>query len=430
MACYFSVPHLGAGSPEVESLGCYFFRLARAHGCTQWQLAAHLAAWWDHTHAEGGKSRFIKVAVGQKSLAVSGYGKDVSKLVDVLTAGTSITTLRSGTLLSLHHVAARSSIGTLRNARAWCPACYEEDAREGREVYDRLVWAIAPIKRCIEHKIALVDRCPTCDSAQLYSEHCSSLDRCSSCGHSLLGEIDERVFAENTTLGEKLILGLVEACTLSPQLELNRQCMRTFFKRSRRELPKGDPLLAMPSLTSESTRPTLETIIRMATAFNVSLLDFQTAQPPPVNRPLYPPMSPAFQIRPHRRLPTEVRDRVEKALAKVLASPETPPPFGAFCQKLQVSTGYVAYQFAALAKTYAERRRNAAHVHKAAMLKAAQVAAEAGLIRDYISGQIKQKKHLIRAIAGASGVSIVVARRTVALYQDAITKQQRARESS
>lgn len=424
MAYYFSVPHLGAGSLNVESLGCYFLRLAHAHGCSQWQLARHLAAWWDHMHGKGTKSRFLKTSVAQNSLAMLGYGEAVSKLVSALTLATGISTLRSGTLLSLQEAAAHNSIGTLRTTRAWCPACYEEDAKEGRDVYDRLVWAIAPIKRCAGHKIALMDRCPVCNSTQLHLDHCSDVDRCGSCGHSLLGRIDARVVVDQPTLGEKLILDMVAASALDPTLTLNRQCMRAFFKRYRRELPKGDPLLTMPSLTSASMRPTLETIVRMATAFDVSLLDFQTAQPPSINRSLYPPKSLPFEVRLHGRLPSEVGDRVARALNEVLTVPDTPPPFAAFCQNLGVSTGYVVYRFPVLAKTYAERRRNAGRVHQRILLKAARMAAEAGLINDYITGRISQKRQLVHAIAGASGVSIVMARKVVAMYQDKLAKRE------
>lgn len=428
MAYYFSVPHLGTGGPDVESLGCYFFRLSHAHGCTQWQLAAHLAVWWDHTHASGIKSRFLKNSSGAKTLAICGFGQGVTKLVQALTLGTGIGTLRSGTLLALQPVAARSSIGTLRNSRAWCPACYEDDIGEGREIYDRLLWAIMPIKRCIHHKITLMDRCPKCDSAQFYSTHSTRLDQCNSCGNSLLSQVDQRAIAERPALGEKLVRDLVAACTINPELTLNRQGMRMFFKRYRCELPMGDPLLSMPSLTSLSMRPTLETIIRMVTAFNVSLLDFQTAQPPLTNRSLYTPASPAVPIRSHCRLPQEVRARVEAALEQALAIPDKPPPFATFCQKLKVSTGYVAYQFPILARAYVARRNKIMHTERTAMLTAAKAAIEAGLMNDYTSGQMTQKKQLIREVARISGVSIVTARKAVALCQTPATKAPHAKQ--
>lgn len=409
MAYYFSVPHLGAGSPEVESLGCYFLRLARAHDCTQWQLAQHLAAWWDHKQGNRSKTRFLSA----QTLAISGAGQDVAKLVDALTQGTGIETLRSGTLLVLQQAAARTCLGTLRNTRAWCPACYENDAGEHREIYDRLLWAIAPITRCSIHGIALMDRCPACDSAQSYTVQCTSLDRCGACGESLAAG-GQRVTADRPGLGEKLVEELVAACALDPTLTLHREAMRLFFKRSRCELPKGDPLLTTPSLTSRSCRPTLGTIIRMATAFNLSLLDFQAAQPPPINRALYTPKSPGFPVRPRRKLPPEVRARVEEALTTILASPDIPPPFIAFCERMRVSTGYVAYQFPALAKQYAERCRVGVRALADASMKAAQAAIDAGLMEDYTSGLMTQKKQLIRAVAQASKVSIVTARKAVA----------------
>lgn len=418
MAYYFSVPHLGAGSPEVESLGCFFLRMARAHGCTQWQLARHLAAWWDHKQGNRTKTRFLSA----QTLAISGAGQDVAKLVDALTQGTGIETLRSGTLLVLQQAAARTCLGTLRNTRAWCPACYENDTAARREIYDRLLWAIVPIGRCSIHAITLMDRCPTCGSTQDYTTRCTSLDRCGACGGSLVD--GKRVTADRPELGEKLVEELVAASATDPGLTLNREGMRLFFKRSRCELPKGDPLLTTPSLTSRSCRPTLGTMIRMATAFNVSLLDFQSAQPPPVNRSLYTPQSPGFPARPRHKLPPEARVRVEEALETLLARPEMPPPFLAFCEQQRVSTGYVAYQFPVLAKRYAERRSVGVREKAVARLKAAQMAIDAGLMEDYTSGRMTQKKQLIRAVALTSKVSIVTARKAVASYPMLVKAQE------
>lgn len=422
MAYYFSVPHLGAGSSEVESLGCYFIRLARAHTCTEWQLTSHLTAWWTHAQPDDTKYRFPHATLSsKKSLAVCGYGRDVAKLVDALTLGTGVTTLRAGTLLALQQTASRSSIGTLRPSRAWCPACYEEDLQHEGEVYDRLVWAIAPMQRCAIHKLALMDRCPHCASAQFFTV-ATRLDHCNTCGNHLLGDVKDRIVAPCPALGEKLIEELVAACAQDPTLTLSRQGMLTFFKQAHCELPKRDPLRNLRSLTSWAL-PTLTTMLRMATAFNVSLLDFQTAQPPAINRALYVSASPSTSVRRSPRHSPDVRRRVEAALKEVLASPDIPPPYLRFSQKLKVSTGYIAYHFPSLFKAYAQRRCQLKAATQAADLEAAQAVINNGLMDRYAHRQITQKKRLITAAAQASGASIVLARKAVALCEAVLKKE-------
>lgn len=88
---------------------------------------------------------------------------------------------------------------------------------------------------------------------------------------------------------------------------------------------------------------------------------------------------------------------------------------------------YVAHQFPILARAYAARRNKIMHTERTAMLTAAQAAIEAGLMDDYTSGQMTQKKQLIRAVASASGVSIVTARKAVALCQTPLTKAPHAK---
>lgn len=413
MAYYFTIPHLGAGRTEVEGLSCYMRRLAIAHGCSEWQLARHLAAWWDHSEANESASQFPKIVITKNTIPICGLGSDVSKLVGALTLGTGVGTLRSASLLPLHGVVSRTSIGTLRTSRAWCPACYQEDAALGHDLYDRLTWAIAPITRCPAHHAALQDRCPTCRSPQFYSVR-FRLDECWSCGGSLASSALAPSRLEVPGFGEKLILDLVTACAEKPELALNHESVVTFFRRNRHELPRGDPLLNSRTLNGTGL-PSLWTLLRMATAFNVSLLDFQTAEPPQGSLPLFGSHSHQLPTRKRSRLSNEVKTKVHHSLDASLASPQTPPPFSLFCKMLAVSPGYVSYQFPELTRSYLARRKSVVRGNRAEMLRAAQVAVDSGLLRRYEIGEIHQLKDLVLAVAEAVGVSIVTARKAIAL---------------
>ncbi len=414
MADYFSLPHLGAGTSEVEGLSSYLTRMAQAHGCSEGQLATHLRAWWDGTQSQGPSDRFPRIAGTIRTVPLCGMGSDVEKLVVALGRATGVATLRSATMMPLAAALASTSIGTLRNCRAWCPTCYEEDILAGRLLYDRLLWAVAPISRCRVHKVELLDHCPSCTFPQC-SRSGSRLDSCNVCGASLLLAANRLLPAARPTFGEDLIYELIGACARDPGISINRHSMRMFFKRHRRELPAGDPLLTTPSLTSESMRPSLGTVLRMVTAFGVSLLDFQSPEPPETTCSLYAPASPLLPKRARRRHSQTVRERVSSAIEGVLGKPESLCPFRLFCAKLGVSTGYVRYQFPSLTRIYIARRKEWVSGFGQSKLLAAKNAASSGLIEDYEHGRIKQLKGLIREVASVAGVSIVTARRAVKL---------------
>lgn len=418
MAYYFSIPHLGAGSLEVESLGSYFSRMALAHGCTQWQLAHHMRVWWEATHATSSKMSFPRAFFSDvKNTQPCGYGNRLGDLVDVLEVATGVTTLRSGTLLCLRNVAARTALRTIRSSRAWCPVCYEEDQAKGEEPYDRLLWAIVPIKRCVIHKIELLDCCPACSSPQFHITKPEQLCNCTACGKSLVTHSRDCIPAVTPTLGERLIHDLVKACAENPSLELNWHSISTFFRKVRNELPRKDPLRNSKAFLHTGRRPALSSLLRMATTLNVHLLDFQTREAPSISYPLYGPEPLLLDAHRQARLPKSTRVRVERELREALEDEGFLPPFRSFCVRLQVSTGYVRYHFQSLVRDYMKRRGAVRKASFEEYARAAEQALDAGLMTAYLEGRITQRKELIREVAWRAGVSIPTARKAVWLKQ-------------
>ncbi len=411
MANYFSVPHLGAGSLEVEGISSYLVRMARAHGCSHWQLARHLDAWWDRNNCNQRVERLPRITQSGVRIQLCGVGSDTAKLVAALGAATGIISLRSATILSLAPVISSTSIGALKSSRAWCPACYAEDAREQGEVYDRLLWALLPITRCSIHKTPLLLRCPSCESTQVYASG-ARLDECYVCRANLGAIAPPHTPLEHPSFGEKLLHELVTACAENPDLTLNREGMRLFFKRHRRDLPPGDPLFNVRALGSRSNRPSLMSVLKFATAFGASLLDFQSSRPPGVSHCLYVAASLPSSRRSGRH-PRSVYLKVQVALNSALENPKSSAAFRTFCANLDVSTGYVRHNFPVEARKYADLRREYSHWRRESITVAALEMANSGLIDDYRSGRIKQVKELIRAVANASGVQTLTARKVV-----------------
>lgn len=411
MANYFSVPHLGAGSLEVEGISSYLVRMARAHGCSHWQLARHLDVWWDRNNCNQRVGRLPRITQSGVRIQLCGVGSDTAKLVTALGAATGITSLRSATILSLKQVISSTSIGALKSSRAWCPACYAEDARERGEVYDRLLWALLPITRCSIHKTPLLQRCPSCESTQVYASG-AQLDECYVCRANLRAIPPLHAPLEHPGFGEQLLHELVTACAENPNLTLNREGMRLFFKRHRRDLPPGDPLVNVRALGSRSSKPSLMSVLKFATAFGASLLDFQSSRPPDVTHCLYD----AASIPSSRRSGRHSRSvylKVQAALKAALDNPKSSPAFRTFCANQNVSTGYVRHNFSIEARRYADLRREYSQWRRESVTVAALEMANSGLIDDYRSGRIKQLKELIRAVANASGVQTLTARKVV-----------------
>jgi len=429
MAAYFSIPHLGSGTTEVEGLSSYLARLSWAHGCSDWQLVRHLSAWWDETKSDDTHIRVPKILSSETRMPLCGVGNDVAILVAILISATGIRTLRSGTILALQPAISSTSIGAIRRFRAWCPACYEEDVRDGRELYDRLLWALQPITRCATHKTALIDRCPSCGNAQNYSPGLR-FDRCRTCAANLVPNARQWKIVDRPPFGEKLLYELVSSSAQNPDIIINRESMRLFFKRIRKEIPPGDPLLSLRSFTSSSARPSLSSVLRLATTFDVSLLDFQTTEPPITSRGLYGATSVQLPIKKHGRLSKDTQEKVALALKAALASPDLPLPFGQLCSRLKVSTGYIFYQFPSLSRAYAQLRKARVGTIQNSMMATAQKAIDSGLMDDYLHGRIKQLKDLVRAVASVSGVSTVMARKAIALYQASRTTDHQMDRSS
>lgn len=414
MAKYFSTQHLGAGSLEVESLGCYFFRLAQAHGCTQSQLVVHLGKWWGASSRPLASRPFPRGTLVGGRTPLHGYSEAIERLTLALTAATNVPTLRSGTLLPLRHVAARTALHTFRVSRAWCPACYAEDLIRSDEPYDRVLWGLLPITRCHIHRIELLMQCPGCNAPQGYTAGVKRLTQCVNCGSSLVGPDSCRQPAPRPEFGEKLICDLVNACAENPDLTLHWQSISKFFKRARQELPPNDAMRYSPSFTRNGTRPTLDTLLRLATLFNISLLDFQTPDPPDLNLPLYGPACLSIAEKQHPRRSLATHAQVEARVTSLLTSGAPLPPYGAFCDQLRVSKGYVNYRFPDLAERYLKQRRLERSAAQQAKIRATvEVIEKYSLWEAYMNGRIGRLKQLEREVAHLAKVTISTARKVV-----------------
>lgn len=156
---------VGVGTPHVESLSGYASRLAGEHSTTLYYLFSEEVA------PLIGKPGTIsgRVSFASFSKAANGLGVTATDLVEVFERLTLRRDLRFTTLLPWAGLI--SSKNLTRELRAWCPACYEEDAACSGKVYDQLLWQIQCVTACARHECRLEHECPHCGRRQVSLSH-------------------------------------------------------------------------------------------------------------------------------------------------------------------------------------------------------------------------------------------------------------------
>jgi hypothetical protein len=89
------------------------------------------------------------------SVNVSSHTEQAYQWAHTLNALTLRSNLQLCTLLPLKHLV--SGFKLLSSKRRFCPDCYKDDAREGRDRYDRLLWGIDAVNACPLHRVRLVE---------------------------------------------------------------------------------------------------------------------------------------------------------------------------------------------------------------------------------------------------------------------------------
>jgi len=183
----YSLEPIGIGTPETESLTSYVSRLAEAHSVRVRELVVHeLLPFLGRPHlADARNANLLTAFWRNETRALNGTRTLARKLVQALEALTGRCDLRFLTLLTWSEVLPRRQLQ--KPTRAWCPACFEEWRQSGRFAYDPLVWTLAPVTFCPQHRQPLRVVCPFPDCRRP-SPWLSSRSRpgcCARCGRWL-----------------------------------------------------------------------------------------------------------------------------------------------------------------------------------------------------------------------------------------------------
>jgi len=149
---------IGVGTSLVESLTSYITRLAEAHclfpGILMGKVIAPLVqhnpvykeCWWE-----------MHIGHGRQSYMFNAMHRPAACVVQTLETLTQQHSLRFLTLLTWAETFPTHRF--IRQMRAWCPLCLEEQWTTGQVIYEPLLWTIQSVTLCARHQCRLQTRC-------------------------------------------------------------------------------------------------------------------------------------------------------------------------------------------------------------------------------------------------------------------------------
>ena len=171
----------GLGTPLVESVASYLMRLSAAHGVTPGALVTYELL--PELHRPAVAARPAATWLQRDGAGLNGTGSAACATVAALERLTRQADLASLTLLPW--AAALAPPGLLRRTRAWCPACIAGWVAAGEPVYEPLLWAMAAVRVCPQHRRRLDECCPYPDcrrrsptiTARAHAGYCAACRR-------------------------------------------------------------------------------------------------------------------------------------------------------------------------------------------------------------------------------------------------------------
>lgn len=406
---FFSLEPEGLGSAEVECLASYLHRLAAAHGVTLYQLIDRLRHWWP---GRAGKVR-RSLPKHCHSVRFNGYGPDVEVLVAALCLATDLPTIRACTLLSMKEIGAGNRLGSVKQTRAWCPACYREAAKSGRTIYDRLLWQVQGVEKCQLHGIALIQACKSCGGLQRNQASRTSLALCESCGADLAGDPADWRGMEKAEINEALLNSLFEFTSSNPNYIFRPGAMTVFCDLMVERYSRRVLIRSLGELFHKrwyDLRMTITSMLEVSTYFDVPLefilldprgaaaqmsLGFEAIHRSPVIRGKY---------RDSSRL-----ERAQSILRNAIAEGPPYPTVTSIARMADMTTGYLRFNLQGSVKELTQLRSKQLAKTKAIKIRRIRQL----LATSERRGGLSKQRNTIRRVAKKSGSSVSLVRKLV-----------------
>ena len=362
----FSVPLMGHGTAEVESLPSFLHRCAIAHGNDVGPFIQTVDRLLPNFHlciADTFKAKHTR----PHDLVRPG------KLADAIVAALSEATgqkLESSVLWLLGNTLSRSANEVVKGFR-WCPECLAENQTLGLESYFKLIWHMTSVKGCHIHRTPLIQECQYCGCDQISYKKKFDIGFCQNCGQSLAKRkrkiIDSDLTASWEDLGNDVVqlfkdLSKVNPKSLSedgPYKSIN-DLMDYYWKVEREDIfydaLNRDEII---SLAYRHKKISLLTARRIAFKLGIPLYAFFAGEASQISGILDYGMLctlPDGYLDVEHKVPKNHAVVVQR-IRRILKAEEAPLSVRCVCEKAGVSTGYLGYRYPVLYKEIVERRK-------------------------------------------------------------------------
>lgn len=386
---------LGAGTPAVESLTGYVARLAGRHLMPVGAMVSAfvLPAVSDATGPAGVADFALHDAT-----TIDGVGPAASRWAAALGSLTLRPDLGATTLAPW--AAVLSPRALLRRSVAWCPACLRTDD----ERHERLLWRVASAAACPVHRTRLRDRCPSCGEGVPALAYRAEAGACRRCGADL-GAAEDGPEASGRDLARARAIGELLASPPAgpPSVEafvaaLEGALARAGLSGNAAARALGMSRGSMSEWRAGAVRPSLETLLRIATLLRVSPRGLLAGRVEPWHDAPEPDGASAFPS-PARVDWEGVRCRLEAEVA----SP-APTSLAAFARASGVHPQDLRRRFPALARSLVARGRDLACVRRDARLAEARGLVEDAVAALVTAGLFPSRRRVEAALGGRFSV--------------------------
>lgn len=415
MSDYLPLRPAGLGTPEIESFNSYFARAAALHGLTIIQMGNHLNAWVDRRGLALGR---IRPELMCENTGHAGIGDNVASLIAVLSQALGEPDLIRTTLLPLRPAIARFGQYAVKRVRHWCPACMEERLQALGFHYDSLVWATLALRRCPNHRLRLMTKCPHCAVEQWKYHRTGDAAVCWRCNQSLRCEGSRWLPDPVPAMGEKDCQELVAAIADGTLVRAETNALNRFYAEKELLLTTACESSTSirrqrVSVLSRGGSPRLHTILVEAHESGVPALSILT-DPRGAAR-LAGELECVRRTVPRQRRPRQAAEAVALVRARFraeLSSPAQQPiaPLHQICAECAVSEGFVRYRLREEVAAYVLARIRRCQSQLAQLQREVRQLLEE-LLHAYRRGQLRSYDAVVDEIVRRSPAGKCLARR-------------------
>jgi transcriptional regulator with XRE-family HTH domain len=279
-----SLEPIGVGTPLVESLTSYIPRLALLHGVPTDRLCRHEIApllGKDYLCSQLAMNKFFDD--GDDHRGMNGVEDAAQAWIQAVEQLTRRSDVRYTTMFPWADIVGKGEL--LCSYHRWCPLCYEEWQRDGKVIYEPLLWALNVITVCPVHHIPLQEYCPECQQPLRLLPRLPYHGYCPHC-HCWLGAPLEHAAVEQSVTQTSVwianVVGEMLAATPGLSAPLRRQCLVTTIATARDHLAGGNltelsrqigvDRTALYYLLRDERRAALSTLLNICYRLDLSLL--------------------------------------------------------------------------------------------------------------------------------------------------------------